>query len=94
MSEDFASAPLTIGELRSNKTANGKDWTPREALVSLLRQIDKGEIKVDMLVIAWHVTDKDGAKCCDFVNATPSMVHALGLVSRAAYRVNQNADPD
>ena len=79
---------------RTTWTASGNDWAPREALISLLRQIDKGEIKLDMLVISWHGTDKDGAKCCDFVNATPSMVHALGLVSRAAYRVNQNADPD
>lgn len=94
MSEDFANAPQTIGEIRSNKTANGADWTPRETLIALLRSIDKGEIKPNALIAVWGEIGADGRGRIDFNVSAPNICVTLGLLSRAAYRVNINCDPD
>lgn len=62
MTEDFSNAPLTIGELRGEKTGEAKDWAPRDILISYLRAIDAGEIKPDSLLIVWAGDDRHGWK--------------------------------
>ena len=49
--DDFSNAPQSITEIRADKAENGALWTPRDALVSLLREIDRGDCKPDALVI-------------------------------------------
>jgi hypothetical protein len=49
--DNFADIPKSIGELRSAKADSAKHWTPRDALVSMLRDIDKGLIDLDVVVI-------------------------------------------
>jgi hypothetical protein len=55
VSEDnFADAPQTIGEIRSDKSRSARDWTPRDALISLLREIDRGEANPDTIAIFYR----------------------------------------
>lgn len=49
--EDFSEAPVSIGEVRSDRSNLAKDWTPREALVSMLRDIDSGKRNPEELMI-------------------------------------------
>lgn len=51
MTEDFSDHPQTMGDIRSDKSQNAKDWTPRDALIRTLREIDKGELKADKIVM-------------------------------------------
>lgn len=41
---DFAGQPISLSERRAEKSGKAKDWSPRDALVSLLREIDAGEL--------------------------------------------------
>lgn len=52
--ENFADAPRTIGEIRSEKTQSALDWKPRDALIYLLREIDSGRMNVDHVVVCWR----------------------------------------
>ena len=49
--DSYADVPVSIAEARSDRTAKSNDWTPRDALISMLRQIDRKEIAPDQLVI-------------------------------------------
>lgn len=54
MSEDFSTAPRSIGELRSDRSLSPADWSPRDVLVSTLRDLDSGAIKPTDLVVLWR----------------------------------------
>lgn len=51
MTNSFANHPPSIGELRSEKTESAADWTPRDVLIAMLRDIDKGDLKLETLVV-------------------------------------------
>jgi hypothetical protein len=81
VNDSFADAPLSVAEIRSDKSANGADWTPRDALIATLREIDSGKLKPDALVIAMREPTTDpGASITTFKNATPDALVAYGLM--------------
>lgn len=80
MLDDFSNHPPTIGEVRSERTRLASDWTPRDALITLLRDIDSGKVDVDALVIAYRYNKR---KRTSFLAATPDGVTTLGLLERA-----------
>lgn len=86
---DFANYPKSIGELRADKTENGAEWSPRDALISMLRQIDDGNIAPTAIVICWQ---SEGI--CNYENASPSVIVATGILARCMHRLNRNADAE
>lgn len=48
---DFSTHPPTIGELRCDRSGNANDWTPRDALIKALRDLDSGDWKPNKLCI-------------------------------------------
>ena len=46
------SAPVDLAAVRRTKSDNAADWTPRDALVYALEQIDAGEIDPKLVYIA------------------------------------------
>lgn len=50
-SESFADVPVALAEKRAERDQNASSWTPRDALVSILREIDSGRLKVDLIWI-------------------------------------------
>jgi len=58
MTEDFSSHPPTIGDIRSDKTQNAKDWSVRDALIKTLREIDSGKMVAHKIVMVIEV-DKE-----------------------------------
>lgn len=85
MSDDnFASYPKSIGEIRAASSALAKDWSPREALIAALRDIDSGKADPDALVITWR---ERGQEVTQFLAASPDGLVTLGLLERAKMQV-------
>lgn len=94
MSEmSYAEAPISVSEARANRSQSAADWTPRDALVELLRQIDRKEIEVEQLVMAYRYTEpnNDGRKTT-FSAAAPDLLQAVGLMQRGAYLLQRRAE--
>lgn len=54
MTDDYSNHPPTISELKSNKSGKASDWTPRDAIIAALRDIDSGEVDPETLIIGYH----------------------------------------
>ncbi len=52
--DNFADHPPTLGDIRSDKTGDAKDWSVRDMLISTLQKIDRGEIKPIMGVLVFQ----------------------------------------
>lgn len=87
--DNFADHPLSIGDIRSEKTQSAADWSPRDALIDCLREIDAGRMKPDALIICYRGDDADGPYFGKRV-ACKDLGIALGLATRFIYK--QQAD--
>lgn len=56
----------------------------------MLRDIDSGEINPDALVAVCRTKDEDGSYRTTFVNATPDVHVAMGLLSRGQFRLMES----
>lgn len=65
---------VSLGKARVDRTGAALDWSPRDAVVEMLRLIDGG-LNVDSLVICY-----DGTNGSSFQNATKSVKEAVGLL--------------
>lgn len=84
---DFKDHPQSLSEIRANKSRNCADWTPRDALIDMLRRIDGGE-QIDALVICARQVNDEGT-ATKFSMATPDLITAFGLMSRAMWMMNE-----
>lgn len=58
---NFADAPVSLATVRATKAYDGRLWTPRDALIDLLRDIDGGKINPQLIVITAKTTAPDGS---------------------------------
>lgn len=72
MAEDTNIVPL--GRERAYKTGEASCWTPREAVVEMLRLLDAG-LNVDKLIICY-----DGIGGSNFQSSCKSAMEAIGLL--------------
>lgn len=84
----FEDHPQSVSEIKANKSHDCSAWTPRDALIDLLRDIDGGKVRLDALVIAYRENDDEG-KRTRFSMAAPDSSVGLGLLSRAAWMINE-----
>lgn len=84
--ELFADHPESIGEIRANKSESCSDWTPRDALISVLRQIDSG-LAVDALVVCWRQNNTCGHDTGHFRSAAPDPFVSLGLLATTIHKM-------
>lgn len=85
MTEDFSNHPTSINEARAIREHDGAKWSPRDALINLLRDIDSGAVTPDALVCVYRYRDEDGDFCAHYVNAVPDGDTALGLLTRVQF---------
>lgn len=64
---------VSLGRVRADRT-DASGWTPREAVVEMLRMIDEG-LSVERLIICY-----DGIQGAGFQNATENVMDAVGLL--------------
>ncbi len=93
MNDSFADAPVSIAELRADRERDGALWTPRDALVALLREIDQGKVKPPAgMVIIWCEDTGDGHTITHYSVACPSALQVLGLLTRAMHKIQADVD--
>jgi hypothetical protein len=78
--KDYSKEPKTITELRSERSGLASDWTVRDCLVSLLRDIDSGEISPEYCVVIVGNLRPDGGTITTYSHATPNRYIMRGLV--------------
>ena len=79
----FKDHPKSLGEVRSDRSQKASDWTPRDALIDVLRQIDNG-VDVTSLIVSY----KTGDNTC-FRASISYAGEALALLSRVTWLVNE-----
>lgn len=86
--ENFADAPTSIAEVRSMKEQNASKWTPRDALVTLLREIDSGKTELTIAVIAYQYKTHDGGTRAGFLSAGgDNLADAVGTLEVAKIKM-------
>lgn len=81
---DFKDHPLSITEIKSDRTNLGSDWTPRDALIALLLDIDSGARDVQSIFIAARVAGSSEGACRPFFSVAASdPIDALGTIELA-----------
>lgn len=92
MTDSFKDYPLSIGELRSEKTGGGSDWTPRDALIDVLRDIDSGTLDLDVVVIVMRQRSSGEHRVCNanYRIASPDHHTTLGVLGNAMFRLQSD----
>lgn len=97
--EGYANVPQSISELKADKTANASFWTPRDALVDLLRRIDSSpEKRIDALVVVYREKkyykpgEPEYGLSTYYSAAAPDLHASLGLLNRATHMINSAAE--
>lgn len=88
MTDDFSAHPPSITEIKASRSQSCAAWTPRDALIDLLRRIDAGEANLDALVIAYRETNDAGLRT-RFSMVAPDSATGLGLLARASWMINE-----
>lgn len=90
MPEDFSSYPVSVSEARAEKTSKAKDWTPRDALIDVLREIDSGRLNLTSVVISFTHKNVDGGdELFGYRTANKDVLVALGLLEVIKNRIMQ-----
>lgn len=87
MTDDFSKYPKSIGEIRSDQTRHAKDWTPREALINALRDIDSGEIDPKCLVILHSTEIEPGITRTGFYACSPDPLMTFGCIELGKQKI-------
>jgi hypothetical protein len=87
MVEEFAKHPVSVLEVISERSGNAADWTPRDALINLLREIDSGEVKPDALVICLREAVSPGVTSTSYRNCGPDIHTSLGLLEHIKWQL-------
>jgi hypothetical protein len=81
--QDFSAFPVTVGELRSDRSGKASDWSPRDALIEVLRQMDSGGMaSCDVLLIGWSRSVEPGVRSTGWRIASPDPLLSVGLATR------------
>lgn len=88
--ESFKDFPRSVGEIKAEKAQDGSLWSPRDALIDLLRDIDAGKEVTD-LIISFREKTEDGRFGHFYRAATRDQLTALGLLDRVAHIINANS---
>ena len=80
---DYKDHPPSVSELRSEKTNDAAVWTPRDALIAALRDIDGGKQEPNCLVIIMGMIDDSSIVMPVSYVSSPNKFVTAGLLSIA-----------
>jgi hypothetical protein len=93
--ENFADAPQTLGEIRSDRDGSAASWSPRDVLIRLLRDIDSGKLPLmDALIVSYREKLPDGRVNAYYSVASPDIHVSLGVLDRTRFVMQQRAFGD
>jgi hypothetical protein len=89
--DTFSGYPPSIAETRAKQAHDGKLWTPRDALIDCLRDIDEGRIKPVGIVICISIVEGDDPHNVGFAyrNAGRNLQESLGLLERVKHSMQE-----
>jgi hypothetical protein len=91
LADEFKDAPVSITEFRAEKEDRASAWTPRDALIQMLREIDSGKCHpLENLVICFSWLDDEDCVCTSFKVAskvTNNLLPVIGLLERCKWRM-------
>lgn len=88
MSDDFKNYPKSITEIKSDKSNKASDWTPRDALIDVLRMIDSGELVATSLIVCYREDSEEGGIAKPgFRVSSPNPLLTLGMLSYVTHRI-------
>lgn len=70
---EYANYPVSLAERKAEASGKARDWTPRDALISVLRDLDAGK----------------NERNTHFAMSSPDCLTGLGLLSRVAHMINE-----
>lgn len=92
MTEDFTNYPKSLNEIKSDKTGSARDWTPREAILAMLRRIDSGELTdLETAVVIVHCKTDDGAGKTAYFSSSLNFNRSLGTIELAKFHMWRDA---
>lgn len=89
--KSFAGHPQTVSELRANRDANASAWTPRDVLVSVLRDIDEGKFAPDALIVIHREFKSPGHTSSHYAASAPDVHATMGMLAYAQFQVGTGA---
>ena len=84
--DSFVDYPQSVNEVRSARSGNAADWTPREVLIQILRDIDSGTIQPDALIVSFRQKVERGFRT-SFSAACPDSGVMLALLEQTKFRI-------
>lgn len=84
--DSFTDYPQSLNELRCARSGNAADWTPREALIQMLRDIDSGTIRPDALIVSFREKVERGFRT-SFSAACPDSGVMIALLEQTKFRI-------
>jgi hypothetical protein len=88
--DSFTNYPQSLGAARSRRSGNAADWTPRDALIQMLRDIDAEVIAPDALVVCFRESVPQGFRT-HFSAACPDSGVLLALLEQTKFRIWRDA---
>ena len=85
--DDYKNHPPTIGEIRSDRSGLAIDWSIRDMLVALLRDIDNGHGDIatasHVIMVAGHIGDGGSTRVTLYRAGTKTAWESLGMLAEA-----------
>ncbi len=88
---NYANAPIAIAEVRAQKADDSSQWSPRECLIKVLRDIDSGTVNPECLIIAYRYQTPDGTLCVGHTTSTQDSHQLIGLLSGTLFAYQMEA---
>ncbi len=80
---NYKEHPPSVTELRSDKTNDAADWTPRDVLITALRDIDSGNQEPTCLIVIMGMIDESRVVMPMSYVSSPNKFVTAGLLSIA-----------
>ena len=84
--ENFKDYPKSVSEKIAEKSNDGSKWSPREALISVLRRVDSGVLNIDNIIILYEEGEK-----FEFTSSAKTLNDSIAMCEFAKYRLMQGA---
>jgi hypothetical protein len=83
--------PVSLNERRAKRADDPRLWTPREALVKMLRDLDEGVIQLEHLIVVYGSHNAESGSQCGFVQAGSfKPFEQLGLLQTIGHSIIQD----
>ena len=83
--------PISVTEAKAKRHQDAAEWTPRDALIHVLRKIDSGEMSPDALIVTLR-EQKDEEYYYSWCVASPNTATSVGLLARVFHLFQRSLD--